>query len=80
MLLHPKVGAAVLDKHVILAERALVQKKVDALACGQLALRDDWVLVFLILTKRKDIHADAGHQCDPCLHRAEQPDVWQQVA
>ena len=36
-LLHAEVGGAVLDEHVELLERALVQQQLDALARGQLA-------------------------------------------
>jgi len=38
LVLHAEVGAAVLDEHVELLERALVQQQVDPLAGGQLAL------------------------------------------
>ena len=37
-LLHAEVGAAVLDEHVELLERAVIEQQVDALARGQLAL------------------------------------------
>ncbi len=36
-LLHAEVGGAVLDEHVELLERALVEQELDALARGQLA-------------------------------------------
>src|SRR3954469_25363166 len=37
VLLHPEFGGAVLDEHVELLERALVEQKLDALARGQFA-------------------------------------------
>ena len=37
-LLHAEIGGAVLDEHVELLERALVEEDLDALARGQLAL------------------------------------------
>ncbi len=38
-LLHAEIGRAVLDEHVELLERAVVEQKLDALAGGQLAAR-----------------------------------------
>jgi hypothetical protein len=38
-LLHAEFGGAVLDEHVELLERALVEQKLDALARGELAAR-----------------------------------------
>ena len=38
-LLHAEIDAAVLDKHVELLERALVEKQLDPLARGELAAR-----------------------------------------
>ena len=37
LLLHAEIGGAVLDEHVELLERALVEQQLDALARGQLA-------------------------------------------
>ena len=38
-LVHAEIGGAVLDEHVELFERALVEQQLDALAGGELAAR-----------------------------------------
>ena len=73
LLFHAEIGAAVLDEHVELLERALVEQQLDALARGQLAagvLRLDALLAAAELGARRGA-ARASRGCPswggPCV-------------